>query len=109
MKKSIKILALCLVMVMAVAMLASCGGPSGKYARTDKVLFADVETYWDFDGDEVTFSLTKGVEFTGTYEIKDDKIHVTYSAGSVSTTVDYDYKLDGDTLTINNIEYTKVK
>ena len=107
MKKAIRILSLCLVLVMTVTMLASCGGPSGKYTRTDTILFAEVETYWDFHGNEVTFSLTKGVEITGTYEIKKDKIYVTYSAGNVSTTIDYDYALDGDTLTINGVEYTK--
>lgn len=109
MKKALRLIALCLVLVMAVATLASCGGPSGKYSRTDKVLLADVESYWDFDGDEVTFSLAGGISATGTYEIKDDKISVTYAVGGVSTTVDYSYKLDGDTLTINNIEYTKEK
>ena len=56
MKKALRLIALCLVLVMAVATLASCGGPSGKYSRTDKVLLADVESYWDFDGDEVTFN-----------------------------------------------------
>ena len=76
MKKSIKILALTLAVVLLCASLAACGKKlSGKYS-------ADVlgtGTTLTFDGSNVTIAIT--VTFVGevaslnaTYEIKDDKI-----------------------------------
>jgi hypothetical protein len=107
MKKTLRLIALSLVLVMMVATLASCGGPSGKYSRTDKILLADVESYWDFiDDDQVKFSVS-GITATGTYEIEGDQIKVTYTVGGIQGTLTHSYKLDGDVLTINNIEYTK--
>ena len=107
MKKAIRLIALSLVLVVAISVLASCGGPSGKYSRTDKILLADVESYWDFiDGEQVKFSVS-GITATGTYEIDGDEIRVTYTIAGIQTTLTHSYHLDGDVLTINNVEYTK--
>ena len=79
MKKALRITALCLVLIMAVATLASCGGPSGKYSRKDTVAGIEVESYYEFDGDKVSFSVA-GVEVSdATYEISDGKIKLTCS------------------------------
>ena len=107
MKKSICLIALSLVLLLAVTVLASCGKPSGKYARTDTIVFTDVESYWDFiDGEQVKFSVS-GITATGTYEIDGDEIRVTYTIAGIQTTLTHSYHLDGDVLTINNVEYTK--
>ena len=109
MKKSIRLIVLLLVLILAVATLASCGKPSGKYARTDNVIFADVESYWEFlDGNRVSFSFS-GITASGTYEIDGDEIRVTYTIAGIETTLTQSYNLDGDVLTINGVEYTKVK
>ena len=107
MKKALRITALCLVLIMAVATLASCGGPSGKYSRKDTVAGIEVETYYEFDGDKVSFSVG-GVEVSdATYEINDGKIKITYKLGPISYNPEYDYELNGKTLTIEGVEYTK--
>ena len=107
MKKALRITALCLVLIMAVATLASCGGPSGKYSRKDTVAGIEVESYYEFDGDKVSFSVA-GVEVSdATYEINDGKIKITYKLGPISYNPEYDYELSGKTLKINNIEYVK--
>ena len=107
MKKALKITALCLVLVMLAATLVSCGGPSGKYSRKDTVAGKEVESYYEFDGDKVSFSVD-GVEVTdATYEISDGKIKLTYKIGPLSYTPEYDFELDGKTLTINGFEYVK--
>ena len=76
MKKSIKILALTLAVVLLCASLAACGKKlSGKYSAD----FLGTGTTLTFDGSDVTIAIT--VTFVGevaslnaTYEIKDDKI-----------------------------------
>ena len=107
MKKALKITALCLVLIMLAATLASCGGPSGKYSRKDTVAGIEVESYYEFDGDKVSFSVA-GVEVSdATYEISDGKIKFSYKIGPISYNPEYDYELSGKTLKINKIEYVK--
>lgn len=100
MKKTVRVLALALVLVMMVATFASCGKPSGKYVNG--------AFYFEFDGDEVKASIA-GLSIDGTYEIKDGKIYLTYDVFGASVTKDYTYEKDGDTLTIGGVEYTKEK
>lgn len=100
MKKTVKILALALVLVMMVGVFASCGKPSGKYVNG--------AFYFEFDGDNVKASIA-GLSIEGTYEIKDDKIYLTYEIAGVSITKDFSYAKDGDTITIAGVEYTKEK
>ena len=107
MKKALKLTALCLVLVMALAVLASCGGPSGKYTRKDTVGILEVESYYEFDGDKVSFSVGTLKITDATYEINDGKIKITYTTGGVSLSPEYTYELDGDTLKIDGIAYTK--
>ena len=101
MKKTVRILALALVLVMMTAALVSCGKPNGKYVNGP--------LFFDFDGKEVTFSVA-GLSATGTYEIKDGKIYLTYELPVVGEkTVNYSYEKDGNTLIIGGVEYTKEK
>ena len=85
MKKALKLVALSLVLVMMVATLASCGGPSGKY----EALVAGTGVTMNFDGDEVTIAyLVVGqqiVSYDMTYEIEDDKITFSVPDDSVVT------------------------
>lgn len=68
MKRTIKVLALMLAVVMACAVLVSCGGPSGEYGSDDYSL--------TFKGSKLTVSykgLTEQKQLTGTFEMgKDD-------------------------------------
>ena len=68
MKTMIKVVSLTLVAVFMLAMLASCGGPSGEYGSDNYSL--------KFSGSKVTVSwkgLTKSYEMTGKFEMgKDD-------------------------------------
>ena len=68
MKTMLKVVSLTLVAVFMLAMLASCGGPSGKYGTDTYTL--------DFSGSKVTVTvkgLLKTYEMTGKFEMgKDD-------------------------------------
>ena len=68
MKKLLSIVLAALLLVSSLAMLASCGGPSGKYGSDNYTL--------KFSGSKVTVTwkgLTKSYEMTGKFEMgKDD-------------------------------------
>lgn len=100
MKKTVRVLALALVLVMMVATFASCGKPSGKYVNG--------AFYFEFSGKDVKASIA-GLSIDGTYEIKDGKIYLTYDIAGVSMTKDFSYEKNGDTITIGGVEYTKAK
>ena len=106
-KKALSLILVAMMVFSLVATLASCGGPSGKYSRKDTVAGIEVESYYEFDGDKVSFSVA-GVEVSeATYEINDGKIKISYKLGPISYNPEYDYELSGKTLKINNIEYVK--
>ena len=66
MKKTVRILALALVLVMMVACLASCGNKlSGKYGNEVFSL--------TFDGDSFTATTLKVFSISGTYEIRENE------------------------------------
>ena len=62
MKRTVKIVALVLLLAMAITALVSCGRPSGTYVD------AAEEAMYVFDGKEYIFTYD-GIEFRGTYEI----------------------------------------
>ena len=73
MKKTIRIVALCLILVMAVTALASCK-PSGTY----EAFIAESGIRLTFKGNDVTIAyVAVGIEIASndaTFEIEDDKI-----------------------------------
>ena len=88
-KKSVRILAIAMVAVMLCLTLASCGKTlSGKYEAT--VLGSGIEL--EFDGKKVTYTAkvlgTDAASIEGTYEIKDDKITLSFDSEDAE-------KLDG--------------
>lgn len=111
MKKFTRILSLTLVLVMSLAILASCGTRlSGTYS--DKLGL----TKWTFDGDKVTYKALI-VEVETTYKIKDGKIILDLNEKLASAlnlskedaVVEWSFEKDGDTITINGVDYTKEK
>ncbi len=81
MKTATRIIALALVLIMSVAMLASCGNTlSGKYAKEE----SGTKMTFDFNGDKCTISisvtaLNLSTSLDATYKIEDDKIAFTFS------------------------------
>ena len=68
MKRSVKIVALMLLLVMAFTALVSCSRLSGTYVSSDGTMIV-------FDGENYTYTTKVGetpVEFKGTYKIKND-------------------------------------
>ena len=115
MKNVVKIVALALVLVMAVGILASCGGLSGKYEGA-------LGNTFEFKGSKVTVSnkYVDGVELTGTYKIEDDKITFDFVDEKDVENKDLksflgglkgsqSFEKDGDTIKIGFLKYTKVK
>ena len=83
MKRSIRFIAIAMVLLMLCLSLASCGKTlSGKYT-SDKGLFG--ETTYEFSGSKVEISykslLGTVTTVNGTYEIDDDKITITLDDG----------------------------
>ena len=78
MKKTVRIMAVVMAVLMVTLVLASCGNTlSGKYARTEGTIIKSTTTY-EFSGKNVTITSALGDQelfsLEGTYEIKDDKI-----------------------------------
>ena len=101
MKKTVRILALAMALTMVLFAFAACGTKlSGTYEGT--------LTKLTFDGDEVTASDKLGiVKITGTYEIKGDKMTLTFGDDKLSLGGEHSFEKDGDTIKINGIKYTK--
>lgn len=102
MKKALRIVALVLVLVTLGLVAASCGKkPSGKYSDPTGI------TSYEFKGKKYTYTTeVAGITSTvkGTYEIKDGNIILTPEKGA---SVTLPYALDGDTVTIGLVKYTK--
>lgn len=109
MKKNIlRVTALAIILVMAVAMLASCGTKlSGTY-KCDDTSVLDVTL--TFDGDNVT---AKGkisivsAEVSGTYKIDGDKITFNFGDDKFNLGGEHSFAKDGKTITIDKVNYTK--
>ena len=109
MKKNIlRVTALAVLLVMAVAVLASCGSKlSGTY-KCDDTSVLDVTL--TFDGDKVT---AKGkvsllsAEVTGTYKIEKDKITMTFGDDKFKLGGEKSFAKDGKTITIDGVKDTK--
>lgn len=112
-KTAIKVIALTLVAVMACMFLASCGTRiSGKYSAEALGTGATME----FKGSKVTTTYKAlGVEVysvEGEYEIKDDKITITYSGDDADKAKDYagtfDFEKGDDYIKIGVFKFEEV-
>ena len=114
MKKSVRILAIAMVAVMLCLTLASCGKTlSGRYELT--VAGSGMEL--EFDGKKVTYiAKALGAEITsveGTYEIKDDKITLSFDGDNESAKTmegTFDFEEGEDYIKIGTFgKFTKVE
>ena len=106
---------ICLVLLFALCMpvLGSCGGGlSGRYES----VVAGTGVAYDFKGSKVTVEVYAVGEIVttirGTYRIEGNKITITpdrnSGSGADQYTGTFDYKQDGDTITIGRIVMKKV-
>ena len=124
MKKTIKLLAVIMVVAMLALALVSCAKTiSGKYsAEVDWTIVSGKVTY-EFKGNDVTMTTTSGIfgfekseTETGTYEIVEseenpDKLVIKFTFGDQTATYSYsEGELDGEKIIIiNGTTFTKVK
>ncbi len=111
MKKSIRIVAIAMALLMVAFVFASCGKTlSGSYSAE----IAGTGATYTFKGSKVTITYkvlgTEAASFEGTYKIKDDKITITLDsddkdAEKYSGTHDFAETENG--IKIGIIEYTK--
>lgn len=127
MKTMVKVMAVSLVAVMLCMMLVACDALSGSYSRTYESdgFFgwgkgSYTETY-EFSGKKITKttdatigSETKSTTVTGTYEIQDDKIVITWDKdvetgdGQASSTKStYSFDKGDDFILIDGDKYEK--
>lgn len=118
MKKTVRIAALMLVLVMTVFVLASCGNkPKGEYTVKVEIAGQSVETTYDFGGKnytctvKTTFLGTVNTEVTeGTYEIieaEDGSLEIALTVDDKTSTFTYE-KAD-EYIKIGGVQYNKVK
>lgn len=119
MKKTVKILAVVMSVLLLCVALASCGsGLSGKYSRTDY----GMTTAFDFDGDKVEMSISMGglsYSVEGTYELGEDKITFSFDDPDGNNSIlqnalkDFeqavDYEKTDDGIKIGGVEYAKAE
>ena len=105
MKKSVKILALVLAILMICIPLTACGKElSGKYEAMGII---SAGTY-EFDGSDFTYKLAT-TECKGTYEIKDDKIIFDYEESYMGAILgtEFDFEETEEGIKIGSVEYKK--
>lgn len=111
MKKSVKVIALALVAVMLCSALVSCGKRlSGEYEAT----VAGSGLVLAFEGKKVTITTKvlgkEGESKEGTYEIKDDKITLTFTIDEKEESETYDFEQGEDYIKIGTLgKFTKVE
>ncbi len=107
MKKNIlRVTALAVLLVMAVAVLASCGSKlSGTYVRDD----SDAVSL-TFKDDKVSAEgkiLGVSLKVEGTYKIEKDKITISFGDDKFKLGGEKSFAKDGKTITIDGVKYTK--
>ncbi len=88
-----KVIALALVAVMALVMIASCGG--GDKALEGKWEAAEGIVSFEFKSSDVTMTIS-GASFTGTWSTSGSDLKIKIEGDEQS----FPYKVEGDTLTI---------
>ncbi|MBR2831473.1 MAG: hypothetical protein IKE57_00945 [Oscillospiraceae bacterium] len=97
-----RLVCLTLAAVLIAALLSGCGGkPKGTYKASGLV----PQTF-TFSGDSVTMSAF-GIEADGTYEIKGDKIYITYSLLGFEYTWDQSFRRSGKDIIIGGTLFEK--
>lgn len=106
MKKFIGIVSLCLVAVMLVSVLASCGVEK-KFTGTWEKLDSDGEPTGEVltlanDG---TGSISEdGISGSVNWSVEKDTLFLSISMCGVSSTTEFSYKFSGNTMTLSNEE-----
>ncbi len=98
------ILALVLVAAMMCAFAACAVKLSGTYTANDGL----VKQSFTFEDDKVEVSAF-GIEIEGEYEIKDDKIIITYSIGPLHYDMEKSFEKKGNSIFIDGVEFVKEK
>lgn len=102
-KKVSKFIALFLTFCLMLGVLAGCSTKlSGTY--TSKGLISQSFT---FEKDNQVTISAFGIEASGTYAIKDDKITITYGAFGLSYDWEKSFKKDGNSIYIDGTEFVK--
>lgn len=104
--KKLKILTIMVAIILIISSLSSCGlfnDLNGTYISEEHEL--GYHKTYKFFGDTVTYSFAEK-SMNGKYKIEEDILKVTWDVlGGMD--VEYDFKRDGDTLTIDGEEYVK--
>lgn len=109
MKKSVRIMAVAVALLMVALVLASCGEVklSGDY-KCDDTKVLDVTLTFDKDGNVTAKgTLVLSVEVKGTYSIKDDKITLNFGDDKFNLGGEHSFEKDGKTIKIDGVSYTK--
>lgn len=124
MKKTIKLVAVVMVIAMLALSLVACAKTlNGKYTSEVDWGIVKGEVTYEFKGNDVTMTTTTGIAGfekndtkTGTYEIVEseenaDKLVIKFTFGDDTTTYSYsEGELDGEkVIIINGTTFTKVK
>ena len=105
MKKTGRLIAICAVTVLLVCCLAACSPKlSGTYT-SDGI----IKQSFTFKEDSVVVMSAFGINAEGTYRIENDTITITYKLLNLSYDWEKSFEKDGDTITIDGVEFFKEK
>ena len=101
MKKTIRIISVCLVIVMLTSILSACGVDK-KFVGTWQEVDGDTTLVLANDG---TGSITEsGVSGSVNWNLDDDKVFITISICGMTETEEFSYKFSGDTMALTDAE-----
>lgn len=103
MVKKIRMAVSLFLCLAGICTLTACGNNELKGSYKSQGLISQTFT---FDGDKVTMSAF-GLNASGTYEIKDDKINITYSLFGKEQTWSQPFSRTDDGFTISGTEFKK--
>ena len=117
MKRIISTILVCVLLLGCVFTLASCGKKlSGTYEATQEIYGQSVKVSYTFKGDKFTaemsatvMGVTTSEKFEGTYEIKDDKITITYEEDGETISTTSTFEKGKDFIKVDGIQLDKVK
>jgi hypothetical protein len=61
-----------------------------------------------FKDDNIYFKTDRNIDFSGTYFTQNGKIYIEYHTSLGSSSLDYDYRISGGILYLDNQEFTKI-
>ena len=117
MKRIISTILVCVLLLGCVFTLASCGKKlSGTYEATQEIYGQSVKVSYTFKGDKFTaemsatvMGVTTSEKFEGTYEIKDDKITITYEEDGETISTTSTFEKGKDFIKVDGIQLDQVK